>query len=161
MGWLLQLAMADPPIARIAEIILIAPIAAIYILCSIKCNIALLNRPLWDINKKVLRKSLLIVVRLYHHWVSTSWVDPSENHIADCIYLFCYNLRRGEMKSLYLEDQFHQCMHYYPNDECFCYHTYVIHHLLDQTLVGTGTLLIARLKHNCGYVSWWGQRMSG
>ena len=49
----------------------------------IKCNIALLDQPLRDIIKKVLMQVLLIVVRLYHQWVTTSWVDPSENHIAD------------------------------------------------------------------------------
>ena len=36
---------------------------------------------------------LIIVVRLCHHWISTSSVDPTANHAADIVHRFSLNLR--------------------------------------------------------------------
>lgn len=45
-----------------------------------------------DVLKEFLIKAGIIVVWLYHSWVSTSLVDTSVNHASDIIYVFGFNL---------------------------------------------------------------------
>jgi len=51
-----------------------------------------------DVIKDVLVKAALIVVKLCHRWVCTSWVHPSADHAADIVYLFRLNLWRRRRK---------------------------------------------------------------
>jgi len=55
----------------------------------------MLNKLLRDPIKNILIKAALIVVRLCHRWVHTSWVDRSADHAADIVYLVGSNLWRG------------------------------------------------------------------
>ena len=50
----------------------------------------------------------MIVVRLCHCWVHTSWVDPSVNHGADIFYLLSLNLWWGRNK-IHIETTKHIC----------------------------------------------------
>jgi len=61
-------------------------------------SIGLLYQLLWNVIKDVLINAALIIVRLCHHWVRTSWVDPVASHATDIIYLFGLNLWWGIMK---------------------------------------------------------------
>jgi len=51
-----------------------------------------------DIMRKVLIKATLIVVRLCHRWVHTSWVDPLANLAGDIVYLCGLNHWGGRIK---------------------------------------------------------------
>jgi len=62
---------------------------------TIKRIVGLLYQLFWDVIKEVLITAALIVVRLCHRSVHTSWVDPSADHAADTVYLFGWNLWRG------------------------------------------------------------------
>jgi len=89
-GWLLP-AMADPPIGRTAENRI--PAAK-----TIKRIVRLLYKLLRDVIKEVLIKAALIIVRLCHRWVRTSWVDTSADHAADIVYHLSLNLWQGRTK---------------------------------------------------------------
>jgi len=60
--------------------------------------VGLLFQLLQDVIKEVLIEAALIVVRLCHRWVRTSWADPSADHAVDSVYLFGLNLWRGRTK---------------------------------------------------------------
>jgi len=64
----------------------------------IKRIVRLLYQLLWDVIKEVFIKAALIIVRLCHCRVRTSWVDPSANYAEDIVYLPGLNLWRGWME---------------------------------------------------------------
>ena len=64
----------------------------------IKRIVGLLYHLLWDVIKEVLIKAALIVLRLCHRWVCTSWVDSTADKAADIVDLFDLNLERGRKK---------------------------------------------------------------
>ena len=51
-----------------------------------------------DISKNVLITATMIMLRLCHRWVHTSWVDPLTNHGADIANHIGQNLCRGTMQ---------------------------------------------------------------
>ena len=57
----------------------------------------LLYQLLREVIKEALIKAALIVLRLCHRWVCTSFVDPSADHAGDTVYLLGLNLRWGRM----------------------------------------------------------------
>jgi len=74
----------------------------------IKRIVGLLYRLLQGIYKELQMNATLIIVRLCHHWVYTSWVDHSPNHAADIVYLFGWNLWWGRTK-IYVKMMKHIC----------------------------------------------------
>jgi len=65
---------------------------------TIERIVALCNQLLRDLINAVLSIDTLIVVRLCHGWVRTSWVDPSANHAVDIVDPSGLNFWWGRMK---------------------------------------------------------------
>ena len=96
-GWLL-VTMADQLIGNTDEDHMLASASATKLLRRSKHIVVPLYQLLPDIIKDVLIKAALIILRLCHRWVCTSWVDPSAHLGADCVYHFDLNLWRGRKK---------------------------------------------------------------
>jgi len=102
----------------------------------IKRIVGLLCQLLRDVIKAVFIKAALIILRLCHRWVCTSWGDTSANHAVDIAYLFLLNFMRGRTK-IRVERTKHICA-------CIIYWVKNVSYLshlscappLDQTLAG-------------------------
>jgi len=55
-----------------------------------------LDQFLWHVINELLIPAALIIVRLCHHWVRTSWVDSSANYASNIVYHFALNLWQGK-----------------------------------------------------------------
>jgi len=53
--------------------------------------VRMLYKLILDVIEEVIINAVLRILRLCHHWICTSWVDPSANHAADTVYHFNLN----------------------------------------------------------------------